>query len=177
MQNGSFLVVCFVVMLNTSVRWRAQMNNQDGKEGSDWEGQNRGNLGENFLIIFCGKLIIIMKKRTNHEGLLKKKHQIQITFPITRRLGPRDPGLPPWARRLPAKDNRVEWMQLREKRPELPVRAHRKELLTRFAVALHVRGPQGQVVPQQLHDERGILVRLLRQRVQLGDRVVERRLR
>lgn len=53
----------------------------------------------------------------------------------------------------------------------------RKELLTRFAVALHVRSPEGQVVPQQLHDERGILVGLLGQSVQLGNGVVERRLR
>ena len=40
-------------------------------------------------------------------------------------------------------------------------------------VALGVGGPQGQVVPQQLHDERAVLVRVLVQGVQLGDSVVE----
>lgn len=38
----------------------------------------------------------------------------------------------------------------------------------------HVRRPQGQVVPEQLHDQRAVLVRLLAQRVQLGDGLVER---
>lgn len=42
------------------------------------------------------------------------------------------------------------------------------------AVALGVRRPQGQVVPQQLHDQRRVLVRVLVQGVQLSDRVVER---
>jgi len=37
-----------------------------------------------------------------------------------------------------------------------------------------VRGPQGEVVSEQLHDQGGVLVRLLRQRVQLRDRVIER---
>lgn len=50
-------------------------------------------------------------------------------------------------------------------------------ILTGLAVALHVRGPEREVVPQQLHDECGVLVALLGQRVELGDRVVERRLR
>lgn len=45
-----------------------------------------------------------------------------------------------------------------------------------FGVALHVGGPEREVVAQQLHDERGVLVALLGQRVQLGDGVVERRL-
>ena len=40
-------------------------------------------------------------------------------------------------------------------------------------VALGVGGPQGEVVPQQLHDERGVLVAVLVQGVQLGDGVVE----
>lgn len=35
------------------------------------------------------------------------------------------------------------------------------------------RGPQGEVVAQQLHDERAVAVRLLRERVKLGDGVVE----
>lgn len=48
--------------------------------------------------------------------------------------------------------------------------------LARLAVALHVGRPQREVVPQQLHDERRVLVALLRQRVQLGDGIVERRL-
>mmetsp|Transcript_64622 Transcript_64622/g.145771 ORF Transcript_64622/g.145771 Transcript_64622/m.145771 type:complete len:253 (+) Transcript_64622:311-1069(+) len=39
-----------------------------------------------------------------------------------------------------------------------------------------LRGPEGQVVPEELHDEGRVLVRLLRQGVELGDRVVERRL-
>ena len=41
------------------------------------------------------------------------------------------------------------------------------------ALALHVAGPEGEVVPEQLHDQGRVLVALLRQRVQLGDRVVE----
>ena len=36
--------------------------------------------------------------------------------------------------------------------------------------------PEGEVVAQQLHDEGGVLVALLRQGVQLSDRIVERRL-
>lgn len=48
--------------------------------------------------------------------------------------------------------------------------------LTGLAVALHVGGPEREVVAQQLHDERGVLVRLLGERVQLGDGVVEGRL-
>ena len=36
-----------------------------------------------------------------------------------------------------------------------------------------VRGPERQVVAQQLHDERRVLVRLLVERVELGDGVVE----
>lgn len=42
------------------------------------------------------------------------------------------------------------------------------------AVALRVRRPQRQVVSQQLHDQRRVLVRVLVQGVQLGDRVIER---
>lgn len=42
------------------------------------------------------------------------------------------------------------------------------------AVALRVRRPQRQVVPQQLHDQRRVFVRVLVQGVQLGDRVIER---
>lgn len=38
---------------------------------------------------------------------------------------------------------------------------------------LHVRGPEGEVVAQELHDERRVLVALLRERVELGDGVVE----
>lgn len=45
---------------------------------------------------------------------------------------------------------------------------------TGLGVTLHVGGPQRQVVAQQLHDQRRILVALLRQRVQLRDSVVER---
>ena len=39
---------------------------------------------------------------------------------------------------------------------------------------LHVAGPQGEVVAQQLHDERAVLVRLLAQRIQLRNRLVKR---
>lgn len=42
------------------------------------------------------------------------------------------------------------------------------------AVALRVRRPQRQVVPQQLHDQRRVFVRVLVQRVQFRDRVIER---
>merc|ERR1712048_1477786 len=38
---------------------------------------------------------------------------------------------------------------------------------------LLVRGPEGEVVPEQLHDEGGILVRVLCHVVQLRDRVLE----
>ena len=40
-------------------------------------------------------------------------------------------------------------------------------------VVLLVRGPKRQIVAQQLHDQRRVLVRILRQRVQLRDGVVE----
>ena len=36
------------------------------------------------------------------------------------------------------------------------------------------RGPQGKVVPEQLHDESAVAVRLLRERVKLGNGIVER---
>ena len=36
-------------------------------------------------------------------------------------------------------------------------------------VTLEIRGPQGEVVPEELHDEGGVLVALLTQSVQLGD--------
>lgn len=49
--------------------------------------------------------------------------------------------------------------------------------LTRLAVALHVGGPEREVVAQQLHDERGVLVGLLGERVEFCDGVVEGRLR
>ena len=39
--------------------------------------------------------------------------------------------------------------------------------------SLHVRRPEGEVVPEELHDEGRVLVALLGERVQLGDRVVE----
>ena len=35
-------------------------------------------------------------------------------------------------------------------------------------------GPQREIVAQELHDERGVLVRLFAQRVEVRDRVVER---
>lgn len=38
---------------------------------------------------------------------------------------------------------------------------------------LHVRGPQGQVVPEKLHDQGAVLVGLLAQGVELGDGLVE----
>ena len=41
---------------------------------------------------------------------------------------------------------------------------------------LHVRRPEREVVPEELHDERRVLVALLGQRVQLRDGVVEGRL-
>jgi len=40
-------------------------------------------------------------------------------------------------------------------------------------VLLHVGGPEGEVVAKKLHDERRVLVRLLAQRVELGDGLVE----
>ena len=46
----------------------------------------------------------------------------------------------------------------------------------RVALALHVGGPQGQVVPEQLHDQSRVLVTLLRQRVQLSYGVIKSRL-
>ena len=40
-------------------------------------------------------------------------------------------------------------------------------------VARRVRSPQRQVVAQQLHDQRRVLVRVLVERIQFGDRIVE----
>ena len=48
---------------------------------------------------------------------------------------------------------------------------------TNYTFSLHVWCPQCEVISQQLHDQRRVLIRLLAQRVQLCDRVVERRLR
>jgi len=45
---------------------------------------------------------------------------------------------------------------------------------TLLLVSGRVAGPQRQVVPEQLHDQRGVLVAVLVQGVQLGDSVVER---
>ena len=42
---------------------------------------------------------------------------------------------------------------------------------------LHLGGPEGEVVAQELHDERRVLVALLVERVELRDRLVERALR
>jgi len=50
-------------------------------------------------------------------------------------------------------------------------------MATTTSFAGHVGGPQSEVISQQLHDERRVLVRLFTQRVQLRDSVVERRLR
>lgn len=36
-----------------------------------------------------------------------------------------------------------------------------------------IRGPQGEIVPQQLHDERGILVRVLIQSIELSNSIIE----
>mmetsp|Transcript_84216 Transcript_84216/g.188030 ORF Transcript_84216/g.188030 Transcript_84216/m.188030 type:complete len:276 (-) Transcript_84216:81-908(-) len=47
----------------------------------------------------------------------------------------------------------------------------------RALARLLVRGPEGQVVPQQLHDQRGVLVGVLGDVVELGDRVLEGRAR
>mmetsp|Transcript_10739 Transcript_10739/g.24196 ORF Transcript_10739/g.24196 Transcript_10739/m.24196 type:complete len:282 (+) Transcript_10739:135-980(+) len=47
----------------------------------------------------------------------------------------------------------------------------------RILRVLHVARPEGEVVPEQLHDERRVFVRLLAQRVQLRNRLVERLLR
>jgi hypothetical protein len=47
----------------------------------------------------------------------------------------------------------------------------RVELRTTF---LHVAGPERQVVSEELHDQRRILVALLRERVEFGNRIVKR---
>ena len=47
----------------------------------------------------------------------------------------------------------------------------------RILRVLHVARPEGEVVPEQLHNERRVFVRLLAQRVQLRNRLVERLLR
>jgi len=50
-------------------------------------------------------------------------------------------------------------------------------LLRLIAVALGVGRPEGQVVPQQLHDECRVLVGVLVECVQLGYRIIERLVR
>lgn len=42
-----------------------------------------------------------------------------------------------------------------------------------LTIALHVGCPQGEVVPQELHDEGGVFVAFLAQSVQLGDGIIE----
>ena len=44
---------------------------------------------------------------------------------------------------------------------------------TKAQAHLNIRGPEGEVVAQELHDERAVLVALLAKRVQLADRVIE----
>ena len=44
-------------------------------------------------------------------------------------------------------------------------------------VGCHVVSPEGEVVAQKLQDERRVLVAFFVQRVQLGNRILERRLR
>jgi len=46
-------------------------------------------------------------------------------------------------------------------------------MLQQLIIVGHVAGPQGQVVTQQLHNERRVLVRVLRERVELRDGVVK----
>ena len=41
------------------------------------------------------------------------------------------------------------------------------------ALLLNIRGPEGEVISQELHDEGGVLVRLLVEGVELGNGVVE----
>lgn len=59
---------------------------------------------------------------------------------------------------------------------QLEVRADMADLsvigVSSFAVLL-VAGPQGEVVPQELHDERGVLIGVLVQIVQVADGVIE----
>ena len=45
--------------------------------------------------------------------------------------------------------------------------------IPRELALLHIRGPQRQVVSQELHDERRVLVRLLPESVELRDGLVE----
>jgi hypothetical protein len=40
-------------------------------------------------------------------------------------------------------------------------------------ISLHVRGPECEVVPQELHDERGVLVTVFIQRVKFRNGIVE----
>ena len=47
------------------------------------------------------------------------------------------------------------------------------EVVITAALVLHVGGPEGEVITEQLHDEGGILVGLLGEGVELGDGVVE----
>ena len=66
----------------------------------------------------------------------------------------------------------------------MPARPTTRWERTRLVVSVGVVGlvvvsggvgrPQGQVVSEQLHDQRRVLVRVLVQRVQLGNRVIER---
>mmetsp|Transcript_30500 Transcript_30500/g.85404 ORF Transcript_30500/g.85404 Transcript_30500/m.85404 type:complete len:208 (-) Transcript_30500:264-887(-) len=49
---------------------------------------------------------------------------------------------------------------------------HRVPFLA-LALVLHVRGPQREVVPQELHDQRAVLVRVFPESVQLRDGLVE----
>lgn len=55
-----------------------------------------------------------------------------------------------------------------------PRATYKKGQRTVVSVAvLHVGRPQGEVVPEQLHDERGVLVALLGEGIELSNGVVE----
>ena len=53
------------------------------------------------------------------------------------------------------------------------IRTSRLSIKNSLSLKGHL-GPKGEVVPQELHDERGVLVRLFAQRVEVRDRVVKR---
>merc|ERR1719465_248032 len=80
-------------------------------------------------------------------------------------------------RPLPAADARLREL-LRTTPSRLQVLDRGAVAAAGATVALALIGrPEREVVAQQLHDERRVLVRLLRERVELRDRVVERLLR
>ena len=61
-----------------------------------------------------------------------------------------------------------------ERNKEIRLESGLRHSLLLVLLVLHVGGPEGEVVPQELHDQRRVLVRVLGEGVKLGNGIIER---